>query len=1227
MPTPPERLREALEAITIPRNGQNYSVVDYFQLPPEQRGNDEADVVDMRLARVLLDFLGYADRDWQYNLNKTGGRPDYLIAPDGRIAFYLENKNTSTNLVLTHLDSQLRRYAESLTVLGLAFNGRELLATRLSAGRLSPLLRLDIFQAAGIAAQPALALDPDVNQVALGVLVQSFHREKFTRIPERIRTLMCSEVDWLAQARNINESIDAFGESAARLIVRLANSAYTTLTEHLESADAHSREMAKVNQAAVTLVDAALAGPAEQAAFRREGHILASNLGRVAEKQIRALAGTLGLRVRGRFVDQLHSLNGEAKRLDIHYEESLEISRRYERWRDLERRFEASIGQEQEKDEADRLNREKLRRLRFARQCSYVVFVRIFLIRILEDKGLLARRLITDGGLELWVQTVRPRYAPHLGELSSETLIELALGQAEKIAGTLHRHDIYDWFIAEDASILDILEVLHPYNFSQLATDVIGYTYQRFLEETERHRLGHYLTPPAVIDHILDSAGYVADNPEVIGRDVLDPACGSGSFLVHAAVRYRQALGRAYAGREREASRAFLEAIKERFIGIDINPFSCYLARINLLVQALDDIARVRDENAGLGDLQIHNADSLDFQGIRGGQVAMDPLLSDTVHRFKALRAGQIPYVFANPPYINVKNEDLYLSDIQSLPFFADWLHGDTNTYLLFLRIGIHFLAPNGTLAYIVPSTILGDQQSELFRRLVLTEGFRLEQITRFYAERVLFKPVEQATSVIVIRRTAEDNPISIRGGGISGDSAEAIADVVARPMIQRPANDLRLWLSQSAVPVAGPLNPPTVENSWIQIWPIMPEDADYYELWRTLVDGSQLTVNQLFDRVGRPLANIIHQGDVNTTHVNRFHVERDAAHALPLYKGEEVDHLIPINYLPTRGPSGRTPFISPDVEPANMTAPQRGALNELRRIASLRQPEYGFVLHEVAKFRVQRRIAGTYFERGGNNHITPVFPHTVWVGVGLTREANLGLLGLLTSTSVNFAYHFCSTNNHVLMNLVSSLPVPERTVRELPNLAALTQLALDRGGRLTEFFEQAGIDRGRALRTGVPQFDPIRFLQSGRLPDVRMRAWVERGWLRLPEDLAAVQRFSVSVLLQREALNVDLRRNGVRPVVEIWRAAYGDKKWNQFEALPMPDDPVAFLAAWATAEHDLNRVLGEHQQSISDIDEAVADLYDVPANLRDMLRTGPPWLAGREAIAEADDDDENEQV
>src|SRR2546425_3229737 len=100
----------------------------------------------------------------------------------------------------------------------------------------------------------------------------------------------------------------------------------------------------------------------------------------------------------------------------------------------------------------------------------------------------------------------------------------MALGQAAAFAGEAGQADLYDWFMPPDTSVVDILEVLHLYDFAEIQTDVIGYTYERFLAETERHRLGHYLTPPAVVDYILDIAGYVSENMEIIGRTVLDPA-------------------------------------------------------------------------------------------------------------------------------------------------------------------------------------------------------------------------------------------------------------------------------------------------------------------------------------------------------------------------------------------------------------------------------------------------------------------------------------------------------------------------------------------------------------------------------------------------------------------------------------------------------------------------------------------------------------------------------
>ena len=105
-------LRQCLDEVTIPRGGQVYSVSDYFRLPPEVRADDEADVVDMRLAPVLFRVLGYHDEaDWAYNRSNRGGRPDFVVAPNGRLAFFLEDKRTSMDLTLpNHRISDPKRY-------------------------------------------------------------------------------------------------------------------------------------------------------------------------------------------------------------------------------------------------------------------------------------------------------------------------------------------------------------------------------------------------------------------------------------------------------------------------------------------------------------------------------------------------------------------------------------------------------------------------------------------------------------------------------------------------------------------------------------------------------------------------------------------------------------------------------------------------------------------------------------------------------------------------------------------------------------------------------------------------------------------------------------------------------------------------------------------------------------------------------------------------------------
>ena len=69
--------------------------------------------------------------------------------------------------------------------------------------------------------------------------------------------------------------------------------------------------------------------------------------------------------------------------------------------------------------------------------------------------------------------------------------------------------------------------------------DVFGRLYQHLFPQGLRHGLGEYYTPEWLAEHVLDATGYSASGD---GR-LLDPACGSGVFLLAAIRRIRRARG------------------------------------------------------------------------------------------------------------------------------------------------------------------------------------------------------------------------------------------------------------------------------------------------------------------------------------------------------------------------------------------------------------------------------------------------------------------------------------------------------------------------------------------------------------------------------------------------------------------------------------------------------------------------------------------------------------
>lgn len=111
--------------------------------------------------------------------------------------------------------------------------------------------------------------------------------------------------------------------------------------------------------------------------------------------------------------------------------------------------------------------------------------------------------------------------------------------------------------------------------------DLLKKLYQYLVPQEVRHDLGEYYTPDWLAELVLDEVGYDGD----ARKRVLDPACGSGTFLVLSIQRARQH-GRA----NKEPPLETAKRIVANIWGFDLNPLAVIAARTNFLF-ALGDLA------------------------------------------------------------------------------------------------------------------------------------------------------------------------------------------------------------------------------------------------------------------------------------------------------------------------------------------------------------------------------------------------------------------------------------------------------------------------------------------------------------------------------------------------------------------------------------------------------------------------------------------------------------
>jgi len=309
----------------------------------------------------------------------------------------------------------------------------------------------------------------------------------------------------------------------------------------------------------------------------------------------------------------------------------------------------------------------------------------------------------------------------------------------------------------------------YKYNFEWIDADVLGQVYEQYLgkilaqtksgkaklKEGQAHRKeqGIYYTPTYIVDYIVkNTLGELLKDKKIDARKIkiLDPACGSGSFLIKAFDYMQQHLSN-----DKEAVQSKLDfqtkdaptysiktdILKNNIFGVDLDNKAVEITKLNLLLKAAERFRKLPSE------LDNH---------IGWGNSLID---DDTFeHPFKWVgdfQEGTFDVVIGNPPYFNLQT----LKDKkQSLFFEKNYFsyRGKADILYLFIEKANEVLKEGGYLGLIVANYFLRSHYADKLREFI-SENYTIIKIVDFGSIKV-FPEANVDTCIIILKKSKTKN-------------------------------------------------------------------------------------------------------------------------------------------------------------------------------------------------------------------------------------------------------------------------------------------------------------------------------------------------------------------------------------------------------------------------------------------------------------------------------------
>lgn len=380
---------------------------------------------------------------------------------------------------------------------------------------------------------------------------------------------------------------------------------------------------------------------------------------------------------------------------------------------------------------------------------------RLVFIRVLEDRGLeepILRPIVREWEKERKQQIFSLLIAKfrELDEIYNSNLFS--------------KHACEDWEEHDDAikKVIAMLygDDMYEYDFKEIPADILGGVYEGYLgyiaqnpimdrgtkrgqlfdldsknelkikSRAKRKEHGIFYTPKFIVDYVVkntlgEKLKEVKSMTELKNIRVLDPACGSGSFLTRAL----EEINNKYKDFSNPGDQhTKTEIILSNIYGVDLDSQAVELAKLNLLLDTLDKKAKLPTiKNVRVGNSLISGKDAELKKYFGKNWQEKQPFQWE--EQFSDVFAqGGFDVIIGNPPYVNFAN----IADTNERKWLAEKYETAKNKsdlYSFFTEKGIKLLKDGGMLGFIFSNSWLGTDSFSKFREYLINNTTVYEMV------------------------------------------------------------------------------------------------------------------------------------------------------------------------------------------------------------------------------------------------------------------------------------------------------------------------------------------------------------------------------------------------------------------------------------------------------------------------------------------------------------------